>query len=115
MSTIRMELLTSIEDLLRLIYVPHEIPPESIRPLAVQSRDRKTLGELERELQKNLEALKEDDRLPHVLYLLGNLHLYESDFGRAVLLYEISLGLNSEQVSAWINMGSMISDFMMTH
>lgn len=100
-----MELLSSVEELLELISIPNEIKPESIRPKAVQTRTRKTVGDLEREIQKNIDAVKVDQRLPDILSKLGNLHLYEANYGRAILLYEMSLGLNSEQVSTWVHMG----------
>jgi tetratricopeptide (TPR) repeat protein len=105
MGTERMELLSSAGELLERFSVPEQIAPESIRSKGIETRNRKKLGELEYEIQKNLETLKEDQRLPEILSKFGKLHLYEGDFARAILLFEISLGLNSEQVSTWIHMG----------
>jgi len=99
------ELLESITTKLDKHTPSGDIEPERIRPVAIMTRERRQLGDLEKDFQKVLDAIKYDERVPPMLAKLADLHLREANFGRAIILYEMTLGLDSEQVSAWINMG----------
>jgi len=82
-----------------------DIEPERIRPVAIMTHERRQLGDLERDFQKVLDTIKYDERVPPMLARLADMHLREANFGRAIILYEMTLGLNSDQVSSWVNMG----------
>ena len=99
------EFLTSLISKLDSVGVEDEIRPENIHPLTLRTRERKELSELEVEFQKRLEAIKYDPRVPELVLRLANIHLKESNFGRAIILYEIALGLNSDLITGWIHMG----------
>ncbi|MGQ4911652.1 MAG: tetratricopeptide repeat protein, partial [Candidatus Thorarchaeota archaeon] len=99
------ELLEELDTKLAEISPQTVIEPESIRPVAIMTRSRRNIGELEKELQKTLDAIKHDSRIPGLLTRLADLHLREADFSRAIVLYETALGLDSNQTEAWINMG----------
>jgi len=99
------ELLESITIKLDKQNPPENIEPERIRPVAIMTRERRQLGDLERDFQKVLDTIKYDERVPPMLARLADMHLREANFGRAIILYEMTLGLNSEQVSSWVNMG----------
>ncbi|MGY5876698.1 MAG: tetratricopeptide repeat protein, partial [Candidatus Thorarchaeota archaeon] len=99
------ELLSAVRSKLESIGVEEEIQPERIRPVALHSRVRRELSNLEGELQRSLEAIKYDPRVPELILKLANIHLKESNFARAIFLYEITLGMNSDQLSGWIHMG----------
>ncbi|MFW9919929.1 MAG: tetratricopeptide repeat protein [Candidatus Thorarchaeota archaeon] len=99
------ELLHSITTQLKYVGVEEIIEPEMVRPVAIKSQERKKLGNLEEQLRSAMESLKRDDRVPELLYKMGNVHFREGAFGNAILLYEQSLGLDSDRVDAWIQMG----------
>ncbi|TET09280.1 MAG: tetratricopeptide repeat protein, partial [Candidatus Thorarchaeota archaeon] len=107
------ELLESIDTKLTKLNPPEEIQPERIRPVAIMTRERRQLGDLEKDFQQVLDSIKYDKRVPGLITRLADMHLREAAFGRAIILYEISLGLASEQVGAWTHMGlaySMVGD-----
>ncbi|MHA1493847.1 MAG: tetratricopeptide repeat protein, partial [Candidatus Thorarchaeota archaeon] len=79
--------------------------PERIRPVAIMTRERRQLGDLEKDFQKVLDSIKYDERVPPLIGRLADMHLREANFGRAIILYEMTLSLNSEQVQSWVNMG----------
>jgi len=99
------ELLESINTKLDDQNPQAEIEPERIRPVAIMTQERRQLGDLERDFQKVLDTIKYDERVPPLIARLADMHLREANFGRAIILYEMTLGLNSEQVSSWVNMG----------
>ncbi|MGD9397541.1 MAG: hypothetical protein PVJ05_13990, partial [Candidatus Thorarchaeota archaeon] len=99
------ELLEAIDAKLDQLNFPELIEPESIQPVAIMTRERRQLGELEKELLQILELVKLDERIPSIISRLATVYLKEATFGRAIVLYELTLGLDSKQVSAWINMG----------
>ncbi|MFW9788064.1 MAG: tetratricopeptide repeat protein, partial [Candidatus Thorarchaeota archaeon] len=99
------ELLETIDAKLDQLNPAELIEPESIHPVAIMTRERRQLGELEKELLQILDLVKMDERVPSIITRLANVYLKEATFGRAIVLYELTLGFNSKQVSAWINMG----------
>jgi len=101
----REDLLTRIAASLDKLGAPEEVVPERIRPVSIQTKDRKDLSDLEKEMQKTLDALKGDERLPGILSRVATIHLRESSYPRAIMLYEVSLGLDSNQTGSWIHMG----------
>ncbi|MHA2348214.1 MAG: tetratricopeptide repeat protein [Candidatus Thorarchaeota archaeon] len=99
------ELLDAISNKLDVVGATDRIVPENIRPVAIPTKDRQDLGDMEVKLQAALDSVKADDRLPGILYRLANVHLQEGSFARAIILYEMTLGLNSKLIPAWIHMG----------
>lgn len=99
------ELLDSMDAKLTKLNPPEEIQPERIRPVAIMTRERRQLGDLEKEFQQVLDSIKYNARVPGLVTRLADMHLQEATYGRAIILYEISLGLASEQVGAWTRMG----------
>jgi len=99
------ELLESIATKLEQQSHLGNIEPERIRPVAIMTRERRQLGDLERDFQKILDTVKYDERVPPMLAKLADLHLREANYGRAIILYEMTLGLDSEQILSWVNMG----------
>jgi aryl carrier-like protein len=99
----REDLLTRIATSLDRLGAPEEVVPEKIRPVAIQTKDRKDLSDLEKEMQKTLDSIKGDEQLPGILSRVATIHLRESSYARAIMLYEISLGLDSNQTMSWID------------
>ena len=99
------ELLEAIDAKLVQLRPPKLIKPEGIRSVAIMTRGRKQLADLERELLQKLDEIRSDERVPSIITRLATVHLREATIGRAIVLYELTLGLDSNQVNAWINMG----------
>ena len=74
------ELITALSSALDIVGVADVIEPETIRPVALQARDRRDLGEVEKQFQKSLDEIKRDERIPELVFRLANLHLSEGTF-----------------------------------
>ena len=81
-------IIATVKEVLTQLQVKDGIGFDDVRPVAIPSAERKKLAELEKELDRAMEALKQDPDLPNLLYNLANLHLGEGNFGRAIVLYE---------------------------
>jgi len=98
------DLVSALASSLDKVGQTREVDPDRIRADTIQSRDRKRVGELEDDLERSLDSLRADEKLPDLLFRLANMHFQEGGFGRAIVLYERTLQLDSKMLPAWLHM-----------
>ncbi len=98
------DILKDLSRQLEQVGVNDRIDPAGIRNNGTQTLERRQISELERQLERVIDSLRIDDRLPQVLFRLANMHFQEGDLTKAVTLYEYTLRVDSDQIPVWVNL-----------
>ncbi len=103
------DVLKNLNIMLDQIRVSERMYPECVRTVVGHSSERRQIDELEKQLEPVIDSLRGDDRLPAILFRLGNIHFQEGNIRRAINLYEYALRVDPSQCNVWLNLARAYS------
>ncbi len=99
------KLLGNIQRVLDSVGIDRHIDTDRLRRPEIGASRREYLTELEENLRSMIDSFSDDERLASTLMRLANLHFQDGNLGKAIMLYEVVLGIESNRPETLMYMG----------